>query len=100
MAQAGTEMELLVRYDSESFASEIDRLEGIEQTAQAVLYGESLKEDFYHRAIEHDTLSFTPRILNAEPTFYNNEHSWNHALTYGYAVREDTHEILYWIAQW
>ena len=99
MAQSGTHMELLAQYNPESFLIEVERLQGIEPTEDANRYGASLEIGKYYRVIESDS-SFAPYILHAEPTFYENEPSWNHGQTCGYALKEETNEILYWVSNW
>ena len=98
-AQAGTEMELLVKYSSEAFTLEKARLQQFMPTPEAKLYSELLNKTYYD-TVKSDALLFSQQILHAKPTFYNDEPSWNHGQTYGYAIREETSEILYWVSSW
>ncbi len=97
--QAATEMELRLRLASDLYDREIARLKELPMTADGEQFsGIFEKKQFWTHDFEES--GFQIRVLHCRPTFYDDEPSWNHGNTYGYAWNDRTREVTYWTSSW
>ncbi len=99
MLQSSTVMEWRVSFEESSFSKEMQRLSSIAETDDGRAYGPTYDRQHYW-TVKFEESGFVPRILHALPTMYGDDPSWNHGQTYGYAIRTNTREIVYWVEDW
>jgi hypothetical protein len=97
--QAATEMELRLRLKPDPYDREIARLKELPVTGDGRQFSNIFeKKHFWTRDFEES--GFQIRVLHCRPTFYDDEPSWNHGHTYGYAWNDSTREVIYWTNSW
>ena len=97
--QASTIMEIRLQYNIDNYNKELIRLRKLPITPDAKKFTE-IYNGYNFMTFEGDTQKFKIHVLHCKPTFYNNEPSWNHGSSYGYAYNNEKKEIIYWAESW